>query len=607
VRPARPGAGSVRRRDGPAAPAATPPLHRDTACRAGVSARSVYAWSIFNEPLTRIQGVIAPSAADWALSSVVPIFSACAVTLGVCTFTLGKWAERVGPRAVAATAAVCWSSGLALTALGCTTHTLPLLYAGYGVLGGAGWALGYISPVSNLIKWFPDKRGLASGMALTAFGGGAMLATPLNEWLMARGFRAPDCVGKVGEEGCPVVFTDEAGRRVAQVGDAVREVVVAGSAEVARFGEALTEGGVYLVGTGDSGTAATFATLGFGYLGAMLGGALMNRVPPDNYVPPGAAPGGEGAPAAVVPRQPASLIGPSLQPAERSLDADAVLRTPQFYLLWAACMGNAVAGVTVISCAKTLMHDCFAASLPAIVTGGFAASYVAALSAANMAGRLGWASASDSLGRKNAYFALALGAPICLSIPLLTGWVSSEPSVAPLVLFFGGTWLIVSFYGGVFSVLPAYIADIFGQRNVGAIHGRLLTAWSGAALTGPVLLSWLRQRSYTTALDDLAARVDPARFREAFGAPLERLHDLVAAKTVTIPRLLELCPSGTPDPTPMLYDTTMYSMAGILAAAAVANAAIRNVPSDVLDRLKALPEPAAGPRPGDGASPVPKA
>ncbi|KAA0167350.1 hypothetical protein FNF27_07310 [Cafeteria roenbergensis] len=580
-----------------------------------LSIGSVYAWSIFNEPLTRLQGVIAPASGDWALSSVVPIFSACAVTLGICTFTLGKWAERVGPRAVAATAALCWSSGLLVTGVGCMTHTLPLLYAGYGALGGAGWALGYISPVSNLIKWFPDRRGLASGMALTAFGGGAVIATPLNEWLMRKNFVPPQLVGTVGEPGCPAVFTDEAGRRVVELAGEVKEVVVAGASEVGKFSAELVEQGVYLVGTGDSGAAGAFMTLSAGYLVTMLFGSLLNRVPPANYVPagaagaatapgPAAAAGGAAAAAsaaapvaaeAIVPPQPKAWLGPSLQPSERSLDADSALRTRQFYLLWAACMGSAVAGVTVISSAKTIMSDCFATSLPAIVTGGFAASYVAALSAANMAGRLGWASASDVLGRKNAYFALAAGAPLCLSVPLLTHWVSDAPSAAPLVLFFGATWVVVSFYGGVFSVLPAYIADLFGQRNVGAIHGRMLTAWSGAALTGPPLLGWLRGRSYTQALEDLAAKVDPAAFSDRFGAPLERLHDLAAAKTVTIARLLELAPPGTPDPTPTLYDTTMYSMAGILAAAALANAAISNVPPDVLDRLKAWTPPALEP------------
>lgn len=501
---------------------------------------------------------------------------------------------------VAATAALSWSTGLVLTGVGCMTHTLPLLYLGYGAFGGAGWALGYISPVSNLIKWFPDRRGLASGMALTAFGGGAMIATPLNEILMRRFFVPPEQVGVFGDAACPVVTTDAAGRRVAEVAGELREVVVASAHEAARFGQEIVEGGVYLTGTGDAGTASTFFALSGGYLVAMLGGALLNKVPPPNYNPTGApaAAGTASGPseeevAASLPlaTQPRPLLGSPIQPSRRSLDASAAMRTPQFYLLWAACMGNAIAGVTVISCAKTLMSDCFATALPAVVTGGFAASYVAALSAANMLGRLGWASGSDVIGRKNAYLAFAAGAPLCLSIPVLTGWVSTDPSTAPLFLFFGGTWLIVSFYGGVFSVLPAYIADLFGQKHVGAIHGRLLTAWSGAALTGPPLLTWLRDRSQQSAISDLAAQAGPARFEEAFGASIDRLQELTAAKTVTISRLLDVLPPGTPDPTPTLYDSTMYSMAGVLGIAAIANISLRNIPPDVLDRLKAWPMP----------------
>jgi hypothetical protein len=497
---------------------------------------------------------------------------------------------------VAATAALSWSTGLVLTGVGCMTHTLPLLYLGYGAFGGAGWALGYISPVSNLIKWFPDRRGLASGMALTAFGGGAMIATPLNEVLMKRFFKAPERVGTVGDAACPLVTIDGTGRRVAEVAGELREVVVASSHEVARFGQDIVEGGVYLAGTGDAGTASTFFALSGGYLVAMLGGALLNKVPPANYNPTGDATStgqSEEELAAALPlaTQPKPLLGPAIQPSRRSLDASAAMKTPQFYLLWAACMGNAIAGVTVISCAKTIMNDCFATALPAIVTGGFAASYVAALSAANMLGRLGWATGSDIIGRKNAYMAFAAGAPLCLGIPVLTGWVSTDPGTAPLVLFFAGTWFVVSFYGGVFSVLPAYIADLFGQKHVGAIHGRLLTAWSGAALTGPPLLTWLRDKSQQSAITDLAAKAGPERFEAAFGAPMERLQDLAAAKTVTISRLMDIVPAGTPDPTPTLYDSTMYSMAGVLGVAAIANISLRNIPPDVLDRLKAWPMP----------------
>jgi MFS family permease len=233
--------------------------------------------------------------------------------------------------------------------------------------------------------------------------------------------------------------------------------------------------------------------------------------------------------------------------------------------------------VTIISTVKMLMTDCFATVLPALVTGGVAAGYVAALSAANMAGRLGWAAVSDKLGRRNTYYLFAAGIPAAASIPLLTSSVVAAPSAVPLVAFVGGTALMVSFYGGLFSVLPAYLADVFGQKNVGAIHGRALTAWSAAALTGPTLMGWLRGDAYNNAINDLVTRVDPAAFQAKFGAPISELAELVAAKTVTIHSLLELTPAGTPDPTPSLYNTTMYSMCGIMAVAAACNAMMRPV------------------------------
>ena len=160
----------------------------------------------------------------------------------------------------------------------------------------------------------------------------------------------------------------------------------------------------------------------------------------------------------------------------RSIGPERAVRTPQFPLFWVSVFGNAVAGVSVISCAKTLMNDTFGTALPAVVGGGFAASYVAALSAANMLGRLGWASASDWLGRKNTYTLFGVGIPLCIGIPYLTSWVANNPSVMPLILFYGSTWVIVSFYGGVFSVLPAYLADVFGQVRVAMQRPRLFVS-----------------------------------------------------------------------------------------------------------------------------------
>ncbi len=534
-----------------------------------LSIGSVYAWSLFNAPLCRQLGVVAPSSGDWALDAVVPVFSVCALTLGACTAGLGKWAERVGPRMVAGTAALCWGGGLTLSALGCELHQLPLLYAGYGLLGGIGWGLGYISPVSTLLRWFPDRKGLAAGMALTAFGGGAMVATPLNEALLEYFFQAPTFLGSVDS----VQMLTENGTRFAMLPDGSRtEVVVASARDVAQL-HAELPAGVYEVGTGDSGVRNTFLALAALHTTSMLTGAAGQRVPPAGWTPPALDNGAPEASSSVVeqPKQADALA------ASGNVDPDQALRTPQFYLLWAAVAGNAIAGVSVISCAKTLMTDCFSTALPAIVTAGFAASYVAALSGANMAGRFGWSFASDFLGRKNTYYMFAAGIPTVLALPALTQWAATTPGLAPLVLFYGGTWLVVSFYGGVFSVLPAYLSDLFGQKHVGAIHGRLLTAWAAAAAGGPYLLAALRHRSYEAAVRDLAAQVDADAFEKAFGAPVSDLDELVRSKSVTIPHLMDIAPGGTMDPTPLLNNDTMYAMGGLLAVALACNAAIRPV------------------------------
>eukprot|EP00048_Salpingoeca_helianthica_P020097 m.4800 g.4800 ORF g.4800 m.4800 type:complete len:672 (-) comp4393_c0_seq1:17-2032(-) len=524
-----------------------------------LSIGSVYAWSIFNLPLTRALGVVAPAAADWPLAPVVHIFSACAVSLGLSTALLGPWAERSGPRKVAVAAAVAWSTGLVLTGFGVSLHELPLLYLGYGILGGIGWGLGYISPVSTLLKWFPDRRGLASGLALTAFGGGAMLATPINESLLNLFFELPQFLGPVDA----VTLVTEGGKRFAEVAGEMREVVVATTADVVSLpGTALP--GVYVVGTGDTGAAKTFFTLSAGYFLSMNIGAFIQRVPREGWLPANWTP-------PVEAEQQQKMIS------KGNVHHSEALKTPQFYLLWLAVAGNATAGISVISCAKTMMSDIFATAMPAIVNGAFAASYVAALSAGNMLGRLGWANFSDWAGRKRTYFLFGLAVPTLVALPSITNSVVAAPGWLPLAVFYGSTVFLVSFYGGVFSVLPPYISDLWGGKHVGAIHGRMLTAWSAAAVAGPNILTHMRSQSHTHAIEALASKVEPGIFEQTFGAPLTELSTLIAAKTVTIPQLMQVVPAGVPDPSPTLYNTTLYSMAALAAVAMLSNAAIRPV------------------------------
>ena len=515
---------------------------------------SVYAWSIFNPALIRELGVVGSAASDWSLSSVVWIFSVAIVFLGLAAAVAGKWLERVGPRCVGVTAALLWGGGFLVGSLGVATHQLWLIYLGYGALGGCGLGLGYVSPVSTLIRWFPDRRGLATGLAIMGFGGGAMIGAPVKEALLSAFFKAPTYLGSASD----LSMKTEAGIRYAEVDGAWQEVVVASIADVSRVHASLQEG-VYLVGSGNTGAAATFSTLGVVYFVVMMVAAFSYRVPGEGWRPEGWTPPTEGQ-----STQRMMTLG--------HVHADQALRTPQFYFLWIVLCFNVTAGIGVIGVAKTMMNEIFGTTLPAVVNGSFAATYVLMISVFNMVGRIIWASASDVIGRKNTYHCFfVLGTLLYCSIPWAASQVSANPTVTWLVLFYAATMIIFTMYGGGFATIPAYLADIFGTRFVGAIHGRLLTAWSTAGVLGPLAITYLREASVARSITDLVDKIDATRFQEAFGAGKDQLQALVEAKTVTVARLMEHVPEGTVDPTPSLYNTTMYAMAGLLVLAFFAN------------------------------------
>jgi len=521
---------------------------------------SVYAWSIFNPPLTRELGVVASAPGDWSLSSVVWIFSVAIVFLGLAAAFAGKWLEEVGPRMVGAVAALLWGGGFIISAVGIATHQLWLIYLGYGVLGGCGLGLGYVSPVSTLIRWFPDRRGMATGMAIMGFGGGAMIAAPLKEWLLGLFYRAPEYLGTVDQ----VQLVTEGGRRLADAGGTMKEVVVVGANEVAQMPVPGPEG-VYVVGTGSTGAMETFLTLGIVYFAVMMVAAFSYRVPREGWLPAGWTPPAEDAAAKRMITQ-------------NNVHIDQALKTPQFYLLWMVLCMNVTAGIGVIGVAKTMMIEIFGTTLPTIVNGAFAATYVLMISVFNMCGRFFWASMSDYIGRKNTYYAFfVLGFVLYMSIPFTAQAVNADPAVMWLVLFYAATMIIFTMYGGGFATIPAYLADIFGTKYVGGIHGRLLTAWSTAGVLGPLAITSLRESSRAQALHDLAAKVDPARFQETFGATIQNLDQLIAANTVTISKLMAIAPEGTIDPTPSLYNTTMFTMAGLLLVGLVCNILVRPV------------------------------
>lgn len=540
---------------------------------------SVYSWSIFNPALTKELGVVTGAADDWSIRSVVWIFSVAIVFLGLSATVAGTWLEKVGPRLVVLAAACLWGVGFIVGGLGVHLHQLWLLYLGYGVLGGIGLGTGYVSPVSTLIRWFPDRRGMATGMAIMGFGGGAIIGAPLKEFLIRAFYEAPQYLGPTGA----VSLITEQGRRFAQMGGEMVEVVLAGAADVPAMIAPEAEG-IYVVGTGDTGAAQTFLTLGIVYFLIMVVASFMFRVPAEGWRPEGWEPRQESEVRSVGSVS-GGLVGwlrritrRRLRVTREDVHLSESHKTPQFYLLWLILCLNITAGIGIIGVAKTMATDIFGSTLPHIVTPGFAVSYVLMISVFNMAGRFFWASISDYLGRKNTFYCFfGLGTLLYLIIPATAIGVGINPHVVWLLLFCAATMLAFSIYGGGFATIPAYLADVFGTLHVGAIHGRLLTAWSAAGLLGPFAVTYLRDFSEKRAIDYLASLVNPASFEAHFDAPLSRLQELIAAKTVTVGKLMEIAPPGTADPTSSLYNITMFVMAGLLALAFLANMAIRPV------------------------------
>ncbi|HWY96670.1 MAG TPA: OFA family MFS transporter [Steroidobacteraceae bacterium] len=373
-----------------------------------LSIGQAYAFSTFNLPLTRLIGHTHSAPADWDLKQVGWIFSIAIVFLGSSAAVFGRWVERVGPRRSMFTAALCFSGGFIVSAFGIHLHQLWLLYLGYGVLGGCGLGIGYISPVSTLIKWFPDRPGMATGMAIMGFGGGALIAAPFSVMLMAH------------------------------------------------FKTALSNG-----------VLETFVTMGVIYFMFMMIGVYAVRVPAPDWKPAGWS----------APSHPKQLV------TSANVSVDMAWRTPQFWLLWVVLCMNVTAGIGVLGQASPMIQEIFSGR----VTPAAAAGFVGLLSLFNMGGRIIWATTSDYIGRRNTYMVFfLLGILLYSTVPTL-GRLGSIP------LFVAAFCIILSMYGGGFATIPAYLRDIFGTYQVGAIHGRLLTAWSVAGVLGPVLVNYIRQ------------------------------------------------------------------------------------------------------------------
>ncbi|MGZ4644492.1 MAG: OFA family MFS transporter [Blastococcus sp.] len=370
----------------------------------------VYATSVYKSALVAHFGS--------SLTAVGVAFSIAIVMLGLSAAVFGTWVDTNGPRAAMFVSALFWSAGFVVAAAGIAAGQLWLVYLGYGVIGGIGLGIGYISPVSTLIKWFPDRPGLATGMAIMGFGGGALVASPLSARLMALYDASYDSTDPTSVP---------------------------------------------------SGHAVTllFVTLAVVYLCFMMFGAFTVRVPADDWRPAG--------------WDPSRATGGTLV-TTASVSASNAIRTPQFWLLWTVLFCNVTAGIGILEQAAPMIQDFFRSGTTSSVSAGAAAGFVGLLSIFNMAGRFAWSSTSDLIGRKPMYV-LYLGAGLVLYVLLATAGHTA-------------TWLfvllaavIISFYGGGFATVPAYLRDLFGTYQVGAIHGRLLTAWSAAGVAGPLIVN----------------------------------------------------------------------------------------------------------------------
>ena len=520
------------------------------ACLTEICIGPIYCFSMFQIPLTSLSGVVASSPDDFTTSEIMPAFSCAAIGLGVGGAFLGRWVDKVGPVRAGTVGSLFWFGSLVTSAVASHLHSLPLLYLGYGGLGGVAWGLLYMTPVSATMKWFPDRRGLATGLTLSAFGAGAAIAPPLIEHLTSLFFIAPDFLGPLAE--ISLTTLPDGGQCLSS--DESVKVIVATAQDAAKFG--LNEG-VYKLGTGDSGAAGAFASLATIYGGLALLSSQFMSAPPPGWLPKG-----------YVVDEEKSTMGTTV-----GVPARIAVQTPQFPLLWATVFGNAIGGLALISSSKLIMTDIWSNASPELVTASFCTGYVSALGSANSFGRLSYAIASDSLGRKNTYTLFGFGLPVMVSTPYLISNAGPDAGIIPLCMFLGGSTFVIANYGGVFSILPAYIADLFGSKYSNSIHGAALTAWSASAVAGPLGLAHLRSRAERAAIEDLVEALPAGKLEATFGTT--DLESLIESKTLTISRLMDLAPPGIADPTCHLYDDVFYVGGGFIFLAAVCNQLLR--------------------------------
>ncbi len=361
-----------------------------------ISIGSVYSWSVFTNPLSEKH--------NWGLSEISITFSIAILFLGLSAAFMGHFVEKYGPKRAGMIASICFGIGMIGSGFADSIGSLYLLYFFYGVLGGIGLGIGYITPVSSLVKWFPDRRGLATGLAIMGFGFASLIASP----------------------------------------------VIAS-----------------LINT--IGISNTFYLLGAIYFFLMFSSSLYLAPPPKGWLPSGMKDKEVQKKEKNEKKQPADLS---------QLTANEAIKTIRFWALWAMLFINVTCGIAIIAVASPMAQDVAGLSAAA------AATMVGIMGLFNGFGRIGWASISDYIGRPNVYTAFFVIQTVAFAL---------LPSVTNAIIFQILIFIILSCYGGGFASIPAYIGDLFGTKQLGAIHGYILTAWAAAGLVGPIVVSRIQE------------------------------------------------------------------------------------------------------------------